>query len=374
MGYVLSACCKNSRILLFLFVSDILLNMIIMHETAAPRAIPGIGIQSGDTMYHVMSDLEGEAGTIELILFMRKFGAHDSWIQAIGTYREHFDIFGHSAEDIKGQGIYIANNTEVAAILNQKRNYHHYQPLSVPTITSRQLEGLRNYIPAHYGINIDHEIELAGVRTADYCRKLIGANLRGKIVAIVSGNGYAGKVGMCSARHLASSGAKILIYDISTKTEQNDLFRTIIHKSGLAIQTNPPPAEELMKTDLIIDAFHESFDTTIGMILHKVSRPILSLELPAGLNSDENESQNIIIEATTTLSFGIPRRGISMVAAQPYTGNLWLANVGIPRRAFKNFGIHTDAYFYADDLIQLERLPLAKGFTSTIERLVIPFQ
>jgi hypothetical protein len=41
---------------------------------------------------HLMSDLPGDEGTVELIAFARRLGLNPSWIQKKGTVLEHFDV------------------------------------------------------------------------------------------------------------------------------------------------------------------------------------------------------------------------------------------------------------------------------------------
>lgn len=41
---------------------------------------------------HMMSTLEGKAGTVELVAFARRIGLKEKWIQRRGTALEHFDL------------------------------------------------------------------------------------------------------------------------------------------------------------------------------------------------------------------------------------------------------------------------------------------
>lgn len=53
---------------------------------------PGICRGHAFTSSHLISDLEGEAGTRELTEFAFRLGMKPEWIQYPGTWKEHFDV------------------------------------------------------------------------------------------------------------------------------------------------------------------------------------------------------------------------------------------------------------------------------------------
>jgi hypothetical protein len=94
---------------------------IIIHPTRAPYAIPRIGVGKGDRMYHVLSDLHGAAGGVELREFVAQCGMRAEWVQYPGGYREHFDAHGPLAECLMRRGARLVGNREVAQLLRAKR-------------------------------------------------------------------------------------------------------------------------------------------------------------------------------------------------------------------------------------------------------------
>lgn len=94
---------------------------ILLHPTRATHDIAHIGIRKGDRMYHVLSDITGPQGGMELRRFVAGCGMRAEWIQYPGTYREHFDTHGMFAECLMRRGARLVGNHEVGGLLRAKR-------------------------------------------------------------------------------------------------------------------------------------------------------------------------------------------------------------------------------------------------------------
>ena len=53
---------------------------------------------------HMMSDLLGDEGTIELLRFTGRLGLKQSWLQNAGTPTEHFDLFDGAIDRARSAG------------------------------------------------------------------------------------------------------------------------------------------------------------------------------------------------------------------------------------------------------------------------------
>ncbi len=147
--------------------------MIRLHALDAPHAIPGLRIARGEPMFHLLSDCAGPAGTAELLLFIRAMGAHDAWLQAAGTYREHFDLFGDWAVSARVLGAQPATNREVGEILRVKRALMEQLPEAVPALTRRQMESVRSLLLASDADALQKMVELAGAIAASLALRLL---------------------------------------------------------------------------------------------------------------------------------------------------------------------------------------------------------
>jgi hypothetical protein len=72
-------------------------------------------------MYHVLSDLSGPAGSVELRAFVVAYGMRPEWVQFAGTYREHFDAREGEGLRMIRDGVRQATNREVGRVLAAKR-------------------------------------------------------------------------------------------------------------------------------------------------------------------------------------------------------------------------------------------------------------
>lgn len=66
-----------------------------------PRAA---GFRRFQRTAHCMSDVVGDAGTIELLAFARRIGLKPQWLQKRGTPTEHFDLFDGAIDRARDAG------------------------------------------------------------------------------------------------------------------------------------------------------------------------------------------------------------------------------------------------------------------------------
>lgn len=345
--------------------------MILLHALDAPYDIPGLDIRRGDTMYHLLSDVPGAAGTAELLGFVRACGGQDSWMQSAGTYREHFDIFGEWAALARELGARVATGREVAVILAQKRAAMTTTALPVPAITSRQMRVVDELMIGPYGIDLRQMLELAGARLMELARIVLGGTVTGKRIAVLAGPGHNGGGGLVAARHLANAGAQVHVWLAADTARLRPLtagYLATLRALGHAPQVDHlPDAADLAACDLLIDALvgYNLVGPPRGLLAatiraaNAVATPILSLDLPSGLDANEAGPADPCIRATATLTLALPKRGLVLLAAQPYIGALWLADIGIPRRAFKRVGARVGPLFAASPLVRLQPASLA---------------
>jgi ADP-dependent NAD(P)H-hydrate dehydratase / NAD(P)H-hydrate epimerase len=149
------------------------------------------------------------------------------------------------------------------------------------------------------------------------------------------------------ARHLTRAGDAILILagkghngDDARKVVQNltdrevTLLNVLDPEEGLkdfASLLSLPPA--LIVEGLFGIGLRGSLEGPWGRLIEKINRarvPILSVDVPAGLNADSGEPMGTAIRATFTLTLGAPKRGLVTAAALPYVGRLQVApNIGL---------------------------------------------
>lgn len=340
--------------------------MILLHRLDAPYDIPGLRIRRGEAMYHLLSTRPGHAGTAEALSFGRQIGAHDAWLQGAGTYREHFDLFGQWADLALRLGARPASNREVAEALARKRAATEGWAEAIPAITSRQMAAVRALLASTPGYDIEQAVTFAGLKAEALTRQLLNTDQSTlPTVAIVAGPGRTGQVGLVAARALALGGYPIRLWRVTAggaapPLAESDRLRPLMH-------SYLPTTADLADVALIIDALlgdglagppRGALAAAIQAI-NAAARPVLAIDLPSGLDADEDGPRDPSVRATATLALGVPCRALTLWASAPYVGDLWLAPLGIPRRVVKQVGAHPGSGFASASQIHLQREPIA---------------
>jgi NAD(P)H-hydrate epimerase len=60
--------------------------------------------------------------------------------------------------------------------------------------------------------------------------------------------------------------------------------------------------------------------------------PVLAVDIPSGLDCDAGEPLGAAIEAAWTVTFVAVKKGFTSASAAPYTGEVFVASIGITAR------------------------------------------
>ena len=190
-------------------------------------------------------------------------------------------------------------------------------------------------------------IENTAKSLAVLTRELLNKDVYGKEIAILVGKGNNATGGLAAARHLHNWGANVEIITTYSGVElmeyqckELDLVRTmgisVIYKSQ----------KNFEGYDLLIDAIlgydlNQNLSDPVVTIINDANEsrvPTLALDLPSGLDATSGIPYNPTIRATTTMSLGIPKRGLMTPQAKPYVGSMYLADISIPRVIYSKLG------------------------------------
>jgi len=169
-------------------------------------------------------------------------------------------------------------------------------------------------------------------------------------VAILCGKGNNGGDGFVAARHLHNHGVEVKIYllckagEVASSPDAHTHLK-IVQKMGLPIKEVLTPEEvkeilpELKGFDLLIDALlgtgltgevREPYKTLIEGI-NALGVPILSVDIPSGLDCDGGHVLGVTVKATRTVTFILPKVGFFKDQGPSHVGELVVADIGIPR-------------------------------------------
>ncbi len=186
--------------------------------------------------------------------------------------------------------------------------------IEVPSVTADQMREIDRIAMEETGPNLFQMMENAGRNLAFLTMELLGDQWHRAKILVLAGTGGNGGGGICAARHLANRNIDLnLCLTNREKLGQVPKFQFKIYKNtvGQEIQIN---ALHNQKFDLIIDALigYSLQGTPSGMILkliqwaNQAKIPILSLDVPSGVDSTTGETQGEFIHATWTMTLALP--------------------------------------------------------------------
>ncbi|MDP2913362.1 MAG: NAD(P)H-hydrate epimerase [Candidatus Omnitrophota bacterium] len=167
----------------------------------------------------------------------------------------------------------------------------------------------------------------------------------GKIV-VLCGYGNNGGDGLVAARHLAQKGREVTVFLVgkpkSLSPETNDNLERLFD-IGLRpeiISSRDDIARifgKCPKPGLIIDAIFgiglrgeidDFYSVLIGQI-NSIGAPVLSVDIPSGLDADTGSAIIKAVKAAVTVTLGYPKAGFKNEKAKEYIGRLIVADIGL---------------------------------------------
>ena len=77
--------------------------------------------------------------------------------------------------------------------------------------------------------------------------------------------------------------------------------------------------------------------------------PVLSVDVPSGLDADDGSVPGHAVSPTRTLTLGLPKRGLTRENA----GELWVADLGVPPGVYARAGVAFAPFFGASAAVPL---------------------
>ncbi|HKJ26730.1 MAG TPA: NAD(P)H-hydrate epimerase [Anaerolineales bacterium] len=232
--------------------------------------------------------------------------------------------------------------------------------VSVPSVDETQMREVDRIAMEDFGLGILQMMENAGRSLASLALRLVGEG--GFQFVVAAGTGGNGGGGICAARHLYNRGypvALLLTKPPETYTGAAGVQLNILQKAGLVPAPLDQAADLCSSAALILDALigYSLKGAPRGGSQHLIEainasgRPVLSLDLPSGLDATTGSTPGEVVAATATLTLALPKPGL----ANPTAGKLYLADIGIPPQVYAQMGIHFEPFFGQEYVLQLSR-------------------
>jgi len=218
------------------------------------------------------------------------------------------------------------------------------------------------------GVDVLQLMEVAGQAVAAWARqRFLGGDARGKRVLVLAGSGGNGGDGMVAARFLHSWGgqpAVWLSHDAETLHGQGAAAHQLRSLRALGIPIHPPHQEAsgaLPEADLIVDALlgFGLSGPPVGPAARLITAanahlaPVLAVDLPSGLDARTGHPYDPCIRADATLTLALPKTGLLAPAARPVTGELAVADIGVPSEVYARIGVHVEPLFGQQSIVRV---------------------
>jgi ADP-dependent NAD(P)H-hydrate dehydratase / NAD(P)H-hydrate epimerase len=207
---------------------------------------------------------------------------------------------------------------------------------ALPQLTSRQVKEVDALAQERFGISVEWLMEAAGWQVARLCPE---------VSAVVCGVGNNAGDGLAAARHLHRWGrlATVCCMDAgrlngAAARELEALKRIGVHVSSeLRLDGASAVVDAIFGTGLSRQPqgrFAEWIDAINASHLR-----VIAVDVPSGLDADSGVAYAPCVEAHTTITLGLPKPGLLKGDGPRLSGEVWVADIGVPLAAYAAIGV-----------------------------------
>jgi NAD(P)H-hydrate epimerase len=236
-------------------------------------------------------------------------------------------------------------------------------PISLPAVTSEQMKEVERLMGAQYHIGVPALMENAGRSLALLAKRMLDGSVEDRAVVLLAGRGVHGGCGLAAARHLFNWGSWVQVV-CAFPAEQ---FEGEAAEQVAALRAMGAPlawAEEgweLPPADLVVDAISgygvrgdpRGKTRELIQLANSSAAPILSLDVPSGVDSNDGRCYTPHIRAAATLALGLPKIGMLRVPARSACGRIFVADIGIPSALYAGLNLQVAPIFALDPVVEL---------------------
>lgn len=229
-------------------------------------------------------------------------------------------------------------------------------------LDAAQMARVDQHTIERYGVSILQMMENAGRALARLARqRFLGGDAHSATIHVLAGTGGNGGGVLAAARRLHGWGAQVQVWlaqpqrlTVATAQQWSSLSHLGVVRGA--------PGTAGQGADLVLDGLLgyrlrgnplQTHATLIADVA-RASAPVLAMDLPSGLQPDTGMASQPTMTAGATLMLAAPKRGLLAQSAMLWTGELYLADIGVPPAVYGDLGIAGDmsAVFAHDDLVR----------------------
>ncbi len=223
-------------------------------------------------------------------------------------------------------------------------------PTELPHLTRDQMVEVDRLMIEEAGITLVQMMENAGRSLAAF----VIDRFRPSRVVVLAGRGGNGGGGLVAARHLANRGVAVKVVLSADPADFDGVpSRQLRALSSTAAEL---AAEPTGTPDLIIDALigYSLAGAPRGRALRLIEwancagAPIVSLDVPSGVDSTSGLTPGAVIEATAVLTLALPKLAL---ANRELAGEAHLADISVPPGLYRQLGLDVPSDMFADSQV-----------------------
>jgi NAD(P)H-hydrate epimerase len=231
----------------------------------------------------------------------------------------------------------------------------------LPAVTREKMRQLDRLMIEEFGIQLLQMMENAGLGLADLVRRYLGEPLEGRRVAVLSGLGNNGGGGLTAARRLSAWGADVEVVLAAPAEEYRDvpaLQLGILQQMRVPIQRfdGALPDHEILVDAVIgysLEGAPRGSARELIAAANGSSAPVISLDVPSGVDVDSGEAPGEAVRATATLTLALAKVGLLQSKARAYVGDLYLADISVPPDLYSKLGLSVPPLFAEGPLVMI---------------------
>ncbi|HGY54124.1 MAG TPA: NAD(P)H-hydrate epimerase [Caldithrix abyssi] len=238
--------------------------------------------------------------------------------------------------------------------------FPRYSLKAIPVVNKAQMVEVDRLMIEEYGISLERMMENAGRNLAILASvRFLKPYRESKRVAVLAGSGGNGGGALVCARHLHNRGVYVDIF----LTKDPGQYRgvpaeqlNIVKRMGINI-LDQAPSSESASYHLIVDGIigYSLRDAPTGgaaLLIkwaNKTGIPVLSLDIPSGMNCNTGEIHSPAIKADATMTLALPKTAFLNPSAKEYFGELYLADISVPPSLYTRPSLNLPSSFIFND-------------------------
>lgn len=220
-------------------------------------------------------------------------------------------------------------------------------------VTAEQMSAIDLFAIDDMGIPGEKLMESAGKKVVEESVRFLSDMKGKKQVTIFAGGGNNGGDALVATRIFLSEYKDIIAKLILTVPSSRLKGDALLNYERLMDQFPDSVVfveslDELTKLETTIEKSHLIIDGIFGTgfygkmrdyfgeiisFINDRNKPVLSIDIPSGVNGNTGEVDKVAVRADITVTFGLPKTGILFGDGVEYTGEIKVVDIGLPQQA-----------------------------------------